>query len=228
MNLGRTPTAVVSADAKSWQMLIGWNLFSRRALSPSVAVAVVCATAASVALVDLGVRSAVYLNIRWDTFMYHLPFAALRGGLAIPYDMNDTMRPIPGIPSAAGSGPGPSLEVHGIRERHGCRQLHCLRPVPDLLPQGAKGAILACRTHIADGADGIDPYRCELRRPRGGAFLAIGVASCLHVYLFPDRHSRTVIICGLAGLAASAWSKYQLVPVVVLVLVLVRGRCPDL
>ena len=29
---------------------------------------------------------------RWDTFMYHLPFAALRGGLGIDYDLNELMR----------------------------------------------------------------------------------------------------------------------------------------
>src|ERR1700680_3823688 len=65
-----------------------------RSIGPSSVLTVVCAVVATLALVDLAVRSAMRLEIRWDTFSYHLPFAAIRGGLWIPYDMNDTIRPL--------------------------------------------------------------------------------------------------------------------------------------
>ena len=151
--------------------------FKGRPLSVAVVLAAVCAVVATVALVDLAIRSAVVLNVRWDAFMYHLPFAALRGGPSITYDMNDTMRPLfDGFP-----------------------------PLADLV-QG-----LLWRATGSVNATGVINFV---------AFLAIGVASCLHVYLFPERRSRTVVVGGMAALAAAAWSKYLLVPIVGVVFVL--------
>src|SRR4051812_9774529 len=54
---------------------------------------VLCKVALVAALAVLGIRSALRLENWYDTFLYHLPFAALRGGLGIPYDMNDYFRP---------------------------------------------------------------------------------------------------------------------------------------
>ena len=39
----------------------------------------------------LGIRAALRLEDRWDTFHYHIPFAALRGGLGVPYTLDDRM-----------------------------------------------------------------------------------------------------------------------------------------
>ncbi len=66
----------------------------------------------------------------------------------------------------------------------------------------------------------------------GNAFLAIGVCSCLALYLFPERRSRTVVVCGFAGLAIAAWSKALLVPVIgvmfiLLAIVVLRSRAAD-
>ena len=66
----------------------------------------------------------------------------------------------------------------------------------------------------------------------GNAFLAIGVCSCLALYLFPERRSRTVVVCGFAGLAIAAWSKALLVPVIgvmfiLLAIVVLRSKAAD-
>src|SRR5207249_4762493 len=39
----------------------------------------------------------------------------------------------------------------------------------------------------------------------GNSLLAIGVSSCLHLYLFPERPSRLVLLSGLGGLIGAAW-----------------------
>ncbi len=54
---------------------------------------VVLALVALVALGDLGLRAALHLETRWDAFGYHVPFAALRAGIKLPYSMNDGMFP---------------------------------------------------------------------------------------------------------------------------------------
>src|SRR6185295_15663238 len=38
------------------------------------------------AMVVVALRAALRLELRWDTFMYHLPFAARRAGLGVPYE----------------------------------------------------------------------------------------------------------------------------------------------
>src|SRR4051812_23414295 len=73
--------------------------------------------AVAIALGVLGVRSAVRLELRWDTFAYHVPFAALRAGLRIPYDLIDTKRDwYAGFPPLADWIQG-VLATHRIRER---------------------------------------------------------------------------------------------------------------
>ena len=57
----------------------------------TAALALGCALLALVALADLAVRAALRSEIRWDTFAYHVPFDPLRGGLPVPYEMNDTV-----------------------------------------------------------------------------------------------------------------------------------------
>ena len=46
----------------------------------------------SALLALLAVRAAVRLEVRWDTFWYHIPFAAIRGGIAIPFEVNEYVR----------------------------------------------------------------------------------------------------------------------------------------
>ena len=209
------------------------RMIGGRPLSPSLVLTIACAAVATVALVDRAVRSAVALNVRWDAFYYHLPFAALRGGLSIPYDMNDAVRPLyDGYP------PLPEL-VQGLLWRltgsvnatgvinfiaFGLFLIYCHKVLRAPFWLVALISLTAPLVLIHTAVTYIDLF--------GNAFLAIGVGSCLSVYLFPDRRSRAVVVCGLAGLAVAAWSKYLLVPVVGVMFILfaaivLRSRAAD-
>ena len=190
-------------------------VFVRGAL---LAITVICALAVSAALVDLAVRAALRLEIRWDTFAYHVPFAALRGGLSIPYDMNDHFRA-----AYDGFPPLPDL-VQGLLWR-----LTGSVNATGLLNYLAFVAFLGY-CHVALRARFWLVGLISLTAPMvlihttvsyvdlfGNSLLAIGVASCLYLYLFPKRASRLVVLGGLAGLAGASWSKYILVPLVGLV-----------
>ena len=50
--------------------------------------------AAVVALGVIAARSVLRLDANWDALMYHLPFAALRGGMDIPYTLSERMASI--------------------------------------------------------------------------------------------------------------------------------------
>ena len=209
------------------------SMIGGRSVSPSLVLTVACAAVATVALVDLAVRSALTLNLRWDGFYYHLPFAALRGGLSIPYDMNDAVRPLfDGYP------PLPEL-VQGLLWRltgsvnatgvvnfvaFGLFLTYCQKVLRAPFWLVALISLTAPIVLIHTTVTYIYLF--------GNAFLAIGVSSCLSVYLFPERRSRAVVVCGLAGLAAAAWSKYLLVPVVGVMFILfaaivLRSRAAD-
>jgi hypothetical protein len=191
-----------------------------RSVSPSSVLTVACAAVATVVLVDLAVRSAVRLDLRWDTFLYHLPFAALRGGLSIPYDMSDTMRPLfQGFPPLPDLVQGLLWRLTGSVNATGVVNFiafgvfltyaHKVLRAPFWLV--ALISLTAPMVLIHTTVSYIDLF--------GNAFLAIGVSSCLYAYLFPERPSRAVFVGGLAALAAAAWSKYLLVPVVVVMFI---------
>jgi hypothetical protein len=192
------------------------SVFVRRA---SLAVTVICALAVSAALVDLAVRAAVRLEIRWDTFAYHVPFAALRGGLSIPYEMNDQYQA-----AYDGFPPLPDL-VQGVLWRlagsvNATGLLNYLALVTFL---GYCHVVLRARFWLVGLISLTAPMvlihtTVSYVDLFGNSLLAIGVASCLYLYLFPERASRLVVLGGLAGLAGAAWSKYLLVPLVGLVL----------
>ena len=195
--------------------------FRGRPLSVVVVLAAVCAVVATVALVDLAVRSAVVLNVRWDAFMYHLPFAALRGGPSIPYDMNDAMRPLfDGFPPLADLVQGLLWRATGSVNATGVVNFvafalflaYCHKVLQAPFWLVALICLTAPMVLIHTAVSYVDLF--------GNAFLAIGVASCLHAYLFPERRSRAVVVGGMAALAAAAWSKYVLVPIVGVVFVL--------
>ena len=195
--------------------------FEGRRLSVAVVLAAVCAVVATVALADLAARSAVVLNARWDAFMYHLPFAALRGGPSIPYDMNDTMRPLfDGFPPLADLVQGLLWRATGSVNATGVVNFgafvlflaYCRRVLRASFWLVALICLTAPMVLIHTAVSYVDLF--------GNSFLAIGVASCLHVYLFPERRSRAVVVGGMAALAAAAWSKYLLVPIVGVVFVL--------
>ncbi len=194
---------------------------ARRLLSPLFLLTELCRAIAIVALADLAVRSAILLDpFGYDSFWYHLPFAAARAGVPISYDMSDTVR----------------------------AQFNAFPPLPELL-QGllwkVSGSVNATGTvnFIAFGAFLIYAHRVfrapfwlvgliSLTAPMvlihttvdyvdlfSNAFVAIGVSSCLFAYLFPQNRSRLLVIGALAALTIAAWSKYTMVPLVVVLFI---------
>ena len=191
------------------------SAFVKRAMS---VLSTGCALLAVAALLDLAVRAALRLDLRWDTFMYHLPFAALRGGLRIPYEMNDTM-----AARYQGFPPLPHL-LQGLLWR-----LTGSVNATGVVNYLAFAAFLAY-CHIALRAKFWLVRLIALTAPMvlihttvsyvdlfGNSLLAIGISTCLYLYLFPQRFSQAILLCGLGGLVGAAWSKYQLTPVVALV-----------
>lgn len=195
---------------------------ARRSLSPALLLTQACAVVTTLALVDLAIRSAVRLEpLAYDAWSYHLPFAALLGGLSIPYDMNDQFRP-----RFDGFSPLPEL-VQGLLWRltgsvnatgvvnfiaFGLFLIYCHKLLRAPFWLVTLISLTAPLVLIHAAISYIDLF--------SNAFLAIGVSSCLYLYLFPERSTRWVLVGGLAGLALAAWSKYQLVPVVVVMFIL--------
>jgi hypothetical protein len=174
---------------------------------------------ALLALADLALRAALRQDLAWDTVLYHLPFAALRGGVPIPYDMNDEMRPFyEGFP------PLPHLVQGALWRLTGSMRATNLAnylALAGLLGYGQRVlrapfwlvaliALTAPMAIIQASATYVDLF--------GNAFLAAGAASCLYVFLLPERAHSGVLLGALGALAAAAWSKYQLVPVAGLLL----------
>ena len=177
-----------------------------------------CALVALAALADLGVRAAVRLELRWDTFMYHIPFDALRGGLRIPYEMNERMTAFyQGFPPLPHLLQGVLWRLTGSINATGVVNYlafvaflaYCHVALKARFWLVALIALSAPMVLIHTTVSYVDLF--------GNSLLAIGVSSCLYLYLFPERSSRSVLLCGLAGLVGAAWSKYLLVPPVVLV-----------
>ena len=170
---------------------------------------------ALLALGDLAVRAALRLELRWDTFLYHLPFAALRGGLPIPYDMNDLMRDrYEGFPLLADLVQGALWRLTGSINATGVVNylafvaflVYCHFALRARFWLVALIALTAPMVVIHTTVSYVDLF--------GNSLLAIGMSSCLHLYLFPERRARAVLLGGLTGLIGAAWTKFNLVPVV--------------
>jgi hypothetical protein len=176
---------------------------------------VICALIALVALGDLAIRAAVRLEIRWDTFWYHVPFAAVRGGLPIPYDMSDTARiyyegfpPLPDLVQGILWRLTGSLNATGVANYIAFAAFlgYCHLALRARFWLVALISLTAPMVLIHTTVSYVDLF--------GNALLAIGLSSCLYLFVFPERPSRLVTILGLAGLVGAAWSKFQLVPIV--------------
>jgi MFS family permease len=190
---------------------------ARRLLSPAFLLTELCKAAAIVALADLAVRSAILLDpYGYDSFFYHLPFAAARAGVPLPYDMNDTMRarfdafpPLPELVQGLLWRITGSVNATGVVNfiAFGAFLVYAQKVFRAPIWLVSLISLTAPLVLIHTTVDYVDLF--------GNAWLAIGVTSILFAYLFPERRSRAVVIGGLAGLALAAWTKYTLVPVVI-------------
>lgn len=192
-----------------------------------------CACLMTVALGLLAVRAALRLETRWDTFSYHLPFAALRGGLHLPYEMNDA----PGVRGFyEGFPPLPHL-VQGMlwRMTGSVNATGVVNYLAFLFFLGfchvklnahfwlvALIALTAPMVLIHTTVSYVDLF--------GNSFLAVGISTFVYMYLFDAHVDRSLLRLGMVGLIAAAWSKFQMVPLVAVffvafaVLFLVRTR----
>jgi hypothetical protein len=176
--------------------------------------AVFCALVAIGALVDLAIRAAVRLDENWDGLTYHLPFAALRAGIPIPYEISDQVKgflegfpPLPELTQGILWSLTGSINAAGLANYLAfllfITYCHIVLRAPFYLV--ALISLTAPLVLIHATVLYVDLF--------GNALLAIGMSSCFYLYLFPEKAGRAVIVGGLACLTAAAWSKYQLVPV---------------
>jgi hypothetical protein len=174
---------------------------------------------ALLALCDLGMRAVLRQDLAWDTVLYHLPFAARRGGVPVPYEMSDQMRPIyEGFPALPHLVQGALWRLTGsVRAASLANYLalvgflvYAQRVLHAPFGLVAVIALTAPMLVIQASASYVDLF--------GNAWLAAGACSCLYIFLFPERAGRAVLLGGLLALAAAAWSKYQLVPIAALLL----------
>lgn len=191
-------------------------------------VATFAAILATLALLQLAARAALRLEPRWDTFAYHLPYAAVWGGLPIPYEMNDQMKaPFDGYPPLPHLLQGALWRLTGSMNATGVvnylafgaflAYAHAVLRAPYWLV--ALASLSAPLVIIHACSSYVDLF--------GNSFLAIGACSCASLYLFPERARRAVVFGAPLALAAAAWSKYLLVPLagaffLVLVVLLLR------
>src|SRR5688572_987672 len=183
---------------------------------------------AVLALAMLGLRSMLRLELRWDTFAYHIPFAARRAGLAIPYELNEVMRDY-----YSGYPPLPDL-VQGLiwRATGSLNATGVVNYLAFLLFLGfchwrlgarfwivALISLTAPMVLIHSTTSYVDLF--------SNSFLAIGVSAILFMYVFDRFEDRFLLYWALLGLVAAAWSKALLVVVVAVMMVgllIVHGR----
>lgn len=172
-----------------------------------------CGLLVVIALIVLGIRSAVRFEDYWDSLYYHLPFAAERAGLHVTYDMSDEFRAwYEGFPPLAEFVQGLFWRITGqiqatvvvgyltfIGFLYYCHRF--LRAPFWLVGMIALSAPLVI---IHSATNYIDLF--------GNSFLALGLCSALSLYLFPDHRPRVVFLCGLFGLSGAMWTKFLLVP----------------
>lgn len=169
---------------------------------------------ALLALGDIAVRAALRLNLRWDTFAYHLPYAALRGGVPMSYEMNDLVRPgfdaypilphlLQGLLWRLTGSMNATGVVNFIAFATFLAYMRLALGAP--LALVALGSLSAPLVVIHASSSYVDLF--------GNAFVAIGLCSCLALYIAPERARRATLLAAPAALAAAAWSKYLLAPI---------------
>lgn len=179
---------------------------------------------AVLALAALAVRSASCLNLRWDTFAYHLPFAAAWVGLPIPYEMNDRMLPtFEAYPALAELVQGLLWRLTGSMNATGVVNAIAFAAFLAYAHR-ALGAPFWLVALVSLSAPLVVIHACSSYVDLfGNAFLAIGVCACLALYLAPEQTGRWTVFGAPAALAAAAWSKYLLVPIAGVTFALLAG-----
>lgn len=175
---------------------------------------VFCALIILIALCDLAVRAVLRLELRWDTFWYHIPFAALRGGLNIPYEMLEAMKerylgfpPLPHLLQGILWRLSGSINATGIINYMAFIffLIFCHFKLKARFWLVALIALTSPTVLIHTTVSYVDLFANSL--------LAIGISACIYMYIFDQQQDRSLLIWGLTGLIGATWSKYQLVPI---------------
>jgi hypothetical protein len=149
--------------------------------------------------------------------MYHLPFAARRGGIPIPLELSEYLEPLyQGFPPLPHAVQGALWRATGSMHATGVVNLaalllfllvcHRIAGAPFWLT--ALGALTAPMVAIHAATSYVDLF--------GNALLATGIVCGLSNVLRPEPSSRSALLAACAGLAGAAWSKVLLVPIVAL------------
>ncbi len=178
------------------------------------------AAIATVALGLVGLRSALRLELRWDTFAYHLPFAASRAGMGVPFEMEPYLKACyQGFPPLPELLQGLLWRVTGSVNATGVvnylalllffyfawRHLAARLWVLVLLSLSAPMVLIHAASSYVDLLS--------------NALLAIGVTGFLAMLLFDRWSERRLLAWSLAGTIAAAWCKIATMPMVLLLLI---------
>jgi len=167
------------------------------------------------ALVVLGHRAATVVELRWDAPMYHYPFAALRGGLGIPYVLPESLQRVyEGFPPLPHLVQGALWRITGAMSAAGAANFialllflavgqRVLRAPAWLM---ALGALTIPHVIIQSGSAYVDLF--------ANVGLAIAAVVILAALVWPEDGGRSRVPVAVVGLAAAAWSKFQLAPLV--------------
>lgn len=174
-----------------------------------------------VCMTVLAVRAAIRLEGRWDTPLYHLPFAAIYGGLDIAYTLSERISlAFQGFPPLAHLVQGGlwrltgSVNATGVANflAFGALLAICQRKLKAPFYLFAAIALTAPLVLIHITSSYVDLF--------SNSWLALGMLCLFHAYYFENTSNTQVLLIGLAGLVAAAWSKFQLTPAVAIALLL--------
>jgi len=172
------------------------------------------------AMALVAIRAALRLELRWDTFMYHLPFAARRAGLGVTYEsppylqaFYDGLPPLPQILQGAlwratGSINGTGLLNYlalGLFLLFACRYLAARSWVLVLMCFSTPLVLIHASSSYVDLFS--------------NSLLAISVSSFLAMLLFDRWMDSHLLKWALVAMAGAAWSKFSTMPVVALLTV---------
>jgi hypothetical protein len=177
------------------------------------------------ALAVLALRASLRLELRWDSPWYHIPFAALRGGVELPYQLGEAMADrYAGFPPLADLIQGALWRVTGSVRATGVANLIafvlflwvCHRWLRAAFWLVGLIALTVPMILIHTATNYVDLF--------GNSFLAIGAATLAALVLFEREEDTQLVLIAVLGLAAAAWSKFQLVPIVGILFVLVTAH----
>ncbi len=175
------------------------------------------AAMALLAIIFLGLRAALRLELRWDTFSYHLPFAAMHAHMHVPYELPPLLQAYyQGFPPLPEFLQGLLWRVTGSINATGVINYLALclffffavRHLSARLWLVAVLSLTAPLVLIHAASSYNDLFT--------NALLAIAVTTVLAMILFDRWTDSKLLAWGLAGAIGAAWSKFTVLPIVLL------------